>query len=129
MLDTVDCHARPTGSLAMTCSCVIASEAKQSNVFERLTRLIATRLTPLAMTDRDVSLTLNMTMNIFLHALFFVIASVSVAINRQRIPRKSARKAMAKPQHSAALDSAIFDSPLLMILFSQPQRTAAMFEP
>ena len=46
-----------------------------------------------------------------------------------RIPRKSARKAMAKPQHSAALNIAIFDSPLLMILFSQPQRTAAMFEP
>ncbi|MBD5167869.1 MAG: hypothetical protein HDT11_03105 [Helicobacter sp.] len=29
---------------------------------------------------------------------------------------------MAKPQHSAALDSAICDSPLLMILSSQPQR-------
>ena len=46
-----------------------------------------------------------------------------------RIPRKSARKAMAKPQHSAALKIAIFDSLLLMILSSQPQRTAAMFEP
>ena len=43
----------------------------------------------------------------------FVIASASEAINEHRIPRKSARKAMAKPQHSAALDSAIFDSPLL----------------
>ena len=52
-----------------------------------------------------------------------VIASVSEAINRQRIPRKSARKAMAKPQHSAALKITIFDSPLLMILSSQPQRT------
>ena len=29
-------------SLAMTCPCVIASEAKQSTVSERLTRLIAT---------------------------------------------------------------------------------------
>ncbi|MBD5168309.1 MAG: hypothetical protein HDT11_05420 [Helicobacter sp.] len=30
---------------------------------------------------------------------------------------------MVKPQHSAALKIAIFDSPLLMILSSQPQRT------
>ena len=35
------------------------------------------------------------------------------AIKRHRIPRKSAHKAMAKPQHSAALEIAIFDSPLL----------------
>ena len=32
---------------------------------------------------------------------------------KQRITRKSVRKAMAKPQHSAALKIAIFDSPLL----------------
>ena len=51
-----------------------------------------------------------------------VIASLREAINRHRIPKKSARKAMAKPQHSAALKIAIFDSLLLMILFSQPQR-------
>ena len=60
----------------------------QSTVYERLTRLIATRLAPLAMTDRDVSLTLNMTQWKILHVAFFVIASVSVAINRQRIPQK-----------------------------------------
>ena len=66
LFDMVACHARPTGSLAMT---------------------------------KGVRLKSHL-----------------------RIPRKSARKAMAKPQHSAALDSAIFDSSLLMILFSQPQR-------
>ena len=71
---------------------------------------------------------LNMTMDNFAYAIF-VIASVSEAINRHRITRKSARKAMAKPQHSRALNITIFDSPLLMILSSQPQRTAAMFEP
>ena len=43
-----------------------------------------------------------------------VIASVSEAIERHGIPKKSVRKAMAKPQHSRALDTAIFDSPLLI---------------
>ena len=38
-----------------------------------------------------------------LNAVNYVIASVSEAINKQGIPRKSARKAMAKPQHSRAL--------------------------
>ena len=33
---------------------------------------------------------------------------------QQRIPRKSARKAMAKPQHSRALKITIFNSPLLI---------------
>ena len=47
---------------------------------------------------------------------FCVIASASEAINRHRIPRKSARKAMAKPQHSRALKIAIFDSLLLFNL-------------
>ena len=116
----------------------------------------------LAMTDRDVSLTLNMTMDIFACAIFviaracpkqssgmesfMILASHTVDCHARtlcslamtkgvrlkshlRITRKSARKAMAKPQHSAALKIAIFDSPLLMILSSQPQRTAAMFEP
>ena len=54
------------------------------------------------------------------------IASASVAINEHRIPRKSARKAMAKPQHSAALDSAICDSPLL-IDFNIPNHSAHVY--
>ena len=41
--------------------CHYEAKPKQSNVYERSTRLIATRLAPLAMTDRDVSLALNMT--------------------------------------------------------------------
>ena len=43
-----------------------------------------------------------------------------------RIPRKSARKAMAKPQHSAALNIAIFDS-LLLINFRIPSHSAHVY--
>ena len=42
--------------------------------------------------------------------------AIAKAINEHRIPKKSARKAMAKPQHSAALNLANFDSLLLFNL-------------
>ena len=44
-----------------------------------------------------------------------------------RITRKSARKAMAKPQHSAALKIAIFDSPLLFNLNVPTTARTSMF--
>ena len=61
------------------------------------------------------------------HAILaIVIASASEATNEHRIPRKSARKAMAKPQHSRALDSAIFDS-LLLINYRIPNHSAHVY--